>query len=53
MKQKIEALGYDIRRLKVDDGVFNAKIVDRQSGGIVKANFDHATGELVRAKLAS
>src|SRR5574340_551169 len=53
MKQKIDALGYDVSRLKVDDGVFKAKIVERQSGGVVKATFDLGTGELVRAKLAS
>jgi hypothetical protein len=51
MKQKIDALGYDVRRLKVDDGAFKAEIVDRQSGGLVKASFDLATGELVRARL--
>ena len=53
MKQKIDALGYDGRRLKMDDGVFKAQIIDRQSGGGVKVIFDLATGELVRARLAS
>lgn len=52
MRQKIEALGYNVHRLKVDDGVFKARIVERQSGGVVKATFDLGTGELVRAKLA-
>jgi hypothetical protein len=52
MRQKIDLLGYDVRSLKVDDGVFKARIVERQSGGLVKARFDLATGELVRAQLA-
>jgi hypothetical protein len=53
MKQKIDALGYDVRRLRIDDGVFKTLIVDRESGGAVKATFDRANGEFVRAKLAS
>jgi hypothetical protein len=51
MIQKIDALGYDVRRFKIDDGVFKTLIVDRESGGAVKATFDVANGELVRAKL--
>jgi hypothetical protein len=53
MKQRIDVLGYDVRRLKVDDRVFKAQIIDRESGGGVKAIFDRTTGELVRARLAS
>ena len=53
MRQKINDLGYDVRRLEVDDGFYKARIVDRASGGGVKATFSLATGELVRAKLAS
>lgn len=53
MKQKIDALGYDVRRLKTDDGVFRTRIVDRQTGGVVKATFDRTSGELVRARLGS
>jgi hypothetical protein len=53
MKQNIDGLGYDIRRLKVGHGVFKAQIIDRRSGGAVKAIFDLTTGELVRAKLGS
>jgi len=52
MKQKIDALGYDVRRLKADDRAFKARIVDRESGGAVKATFDIATGERMRAKPA-
>jgi hypothetical protein len=49
MKQKIDALGYDIRRLEVEDGDYEAHLVDQKSGGAVKAVFHGATGELVRA----
>ncbi len=53
MKQKIDALGYDVRRVKVHRGVFKARIVERQSGGVVEAIFDRTDGELVRARLGS
>jgi hypothetical protein len=53
MTQKIDALGYDVDRLKVDHGRFEARIVDRQTGGVVEAIFSMTTGELVRAKLGS
>ncbi len=49
MRQKIAVLGYDVRRLRQDDAVFKATIVERQSGGVVRARFDE-TGELLRAK---
>jgi hypothetical protein len=49
LKQKIEVLGYDIRTLEVDDGVFKSRITDRESGLPVRAQFDPATGELLRA----
>jgi hypothetical protein len=49
LKQKIEAIGYDLRTLEVDDGVFKARIVDRRSGLPVRAKFDTITGELLRA----
>jgi hypothetical protein len=49
LKQKINLLGYDIRSVEVDDGVFKARIVDRETGSPVKAKFDSATGELLRA----
>jgi hypothetical protein len=52
MQKKIEALGYDLLRVRVDDGVFKAQIVERQNGGAVTARFDVASGELIRAKLA-
>ena len=50
LRQKINELGYDIRRLKSEDGRFKAHIVDRQSGGSVEAIFNVETGELLRAK---
>jgi hypothetical protein len=53
IKQNFDSLGYDVRRPKVGDGVFKVQLIDRQSGGAVKAIFDLTTGELVRAKLGS
>jgi hypothetical protein len=50
MRQKIDDLGYDIRRLKSEHGRFEAYIVDRQSGGAVAAVFSASTGDLIRAK---
>lgn len=52
MKRRIDQLGYDVLRLEREHGAFEARIVDRASGGIVKAHFDTVTGELLRASLA-
>lgn len=52
MKQKISALGYDVRRIKADDGVFKVWIVERESRGEVKAKFSAQSGELIKARLA-
>ncbi|MDT3685935.1 MAG: PepSY domain-containing protein [Pseudorhodoplanes sp.] len=52
MKQKISALGYDVRRIKVDDGLFKVWLVERQFGGEVKAKFSAQSGELTKARLA-
>ncbi|WP_445217108.1 PepSY domain-containing protein [Bradyrhizobium sp. Pa8] len=49
LKQKIDTLGYDIRSVELDDGVFKARIVDRQSGLPVRAKFDAVSSELLRA----
>jgi hypothetical protein len=49
MKSRIDDLGYDVRRLKMDDGCFKAHIIERLSGGAVTATFS-TTGDLVRAK---
>lgn len=48
MRQKINALGYDVRRLRQHGSVFKTALVERQSGGVIRARFDGA-GELVRA----
>jgi hypothetical protein len=53
MRQKIDALGYDVHRLKAKHGRFEVVIVDRQSGGAVMAVFSAQTGDLIRAKPAS
>ena len=52
MTRRIDQLGYDVLRLERDHGAFEARIVDRESGGIVKARFDTVSGELLRASLA-
>ncbi|MDA9408148.1 PepSY domain-containing protein [Bradyrhizobium sp. CCBAU 45384] len=49
IKRQIEVLGYDLGSFELDDGVFKARIVDRESGLPVKAKFDTVTGELLRA----
>ena len=51
MRTKIDELGYQVRRLHTEDGCFKAYIVDRESGGAVKATFSATTGALVRARL--
>lgn len=52
MKQNISALGYDVRRIKAEDGIFKVWIVERESGGEVKAKFSAQSGDLIRARLA-
>lgn len=51
MKQKISDLGYDVRRIKADDGVFKVWIVERESRGEVKAKFSAQSGDLIKARL--
>jgi hypothetical protein len=53
MKQKIDNLGYDVRRIETERSCFEAEIVDRGSGGGVKATFSKANGELLWAKPAT
>ena len=52
MTKKIDKLGYDVRRLKTDDGCFKAQIIERENGGVVEATFSRTTGELISARLA-
>jgi len=52
MKAGMEQLGYHVQRMEKDDGAYEVYLVDRESGGKVKAHFDAETGELTRAKLA-
>ena len=51
MQHKIDALGYDVQRLRATDDGFRARITDRDSGGVVKVRFG-SDGELTRARLA-
>ena len=53
MKQKIDDLGYEVRHIKTERGCFEVEIIDRGTGGGVKAMFSRASGELLWAKLAS
>ena len=50
-KAKVEALGYVVRRTRIDDGCHKVYITDKASGGEVEAYYNPATGELVQAKL--
>lgn len=52
MKSKIEFLGYDVLSLHKDEGQYETHLIDRDSGGAVKATFDAKDGELVHAQLA-
>ena len=53
VKSNIERLGYDIRAVKTDDGVFKVRMIDRASGGAVKAKYSAETGDLIRARPGS
>ena len=52
MKKKIDGLGYMVSNLKAGASCYDALMIDRDSGGRVKAKFDMANGELVSAELA-
>ena len=51
LKAKVEALGYVVRRARIDDGCHKVYITDKASGGEVEAYYNPITGELVQAKL--
>lgn len=51
MIQRIDGLGYDLRRLTAIDGFFQVQIVERESRGVVEATFSAKTGELTRASV--
>jgi len=53
LKARIAGFGYDVSSLMGDDGFYNTHIVDRGTGGVVRAIFSAATGELVRASLVA
>ena len=53
MKQKIDDLGYEVRHIKTERGCFEVEIIDRGTGGGVKAMFSRVSGELLWAKLSS
>ncbi len=51
MTKKINELGYDVRRLTSEAGHFEAQIVERKSGSVVKAKFNRNDGELIYAEV--
>ncbi len=51
MAEKLNDLGYDVRRLESEERHFEAHMVERKSGGAVKARFDRKDGELIHAEL--
>lgn len=51
VEQKVKAMGYEVRRVRFDDGCFKVYITEKASGGEVEAYYNPANGELVRAKL--
>jgi hypothetical protein len=52
LRAKLEKLGYDVHRVKAGEQHYEADLVERTSGGAVRAMFDKSSGELVGAKLA-
>ncbi len=52
MKSKIDFMGYEVRRLHKDEGRYKTHLIDRDSGGGVRATFDAKNGELIHAQLA-
>jgi hypothetical protein len=53
MKAKINDLGYEVRRIRVDGGCFRTFIFEPRTEVMVEATFSTATGELVRARRSS
>lgn len=51
LKSGIDQMGYNVRRVKKDNGAYDVYLVDRETGGNVLARFDARTGELTRASL--
>jgi len=52
LKSKIDALGCDVDHMKKDGDVYEVRLIDRDTGGAIKASFDAESGELEHAKLA-
>ena len=49
VRAKATELGYDVRKVKVEDGCYDAYAIDK-NGNRVEAYFDPATGEIVKTK---
>jgi len=51
VKKNVQNLGYEVRRVRFDDGCYKVYITEKTTGSEVEAYYDPASGELVRAKL--
>lgn len=51
VQQKVKEMGYEVRRVRFDDGCFKVYITEKTTGGEVEAYYNPANGELVRARL--
>ena len=50
VQQKVQEMGYEVRRVRFDDGCFKVYITEKTTGGEVEAYYDPSNGELVRAR---
>ncbi|QKV19259.1 PepSY domain-containing protein [Oricola thermophila] len=50
LKEKITGMGYEVRRIKVDDGCYEVYALDG-NGMQIEAKYHPVTGEMVRAGL--
>lgn len=51
VQQKVKEMGYEVRRVRFDDGCYKVYITEKTTGGEVEAYYNPANGELVRARL--
>jgi hypothetical protein len=51
VQKKVQEMGYEVRRVRLDDGCYKVYITEKTTGGEVEAYFNPANGELERAKL--
>ncbi len=49
IQTSLEALGYEVRRVKFKHGAYQARIRERENGGLVRVVLDPATGRIAGA----